>query len=857
MKPSSDTPRPGFSLRRLLGLSRRIVPGPAADGDAWDGARKFGLTRRVLLFESLSWLLSAGLLCVILGALLGGGLVEFWLRPGTGWEAVAYTSERQFGLVDLADATGDGYLDRLVATESRASEPPSFKIMSSTPGRSRPNQQLYLAGRVQLPGMRHVRSAEGRHWLAALSASRDSTTIYLNLFSADSTGGYRRSWAGVLFTPADHAHNWQHFPRLQDMVLHQVDGRELAFCSITASFLGWRGVVRLDLGTSPPRIDRFPCGLEYVFTPGSALVLPDSSHWLVRQGHAPGNGNDLGGVSDTCAQLVFFDPRSGACRLRDMGGEHNSQRVLVLPDQRRLVVFSTQHMRLPDGHDGEAFLLDAWTGRVLRHWHAPGLTALWLARGQDAHDSPLLQGLVNHSIVELAPEADSLHVLWVWPTHWGAPRETQGWLVCDENGGSSRILSLDGRQRAILSYQGRGTALLEPRGPSLDSMLVHLQRPGQITSYALRRLPAWWRLLHNPAARLCAEMAAFLLLLALSWRLFRQETLLRGILDDNSQPVALLDGQDRLLFANREFRLLLGAPEQGQALLDVLAAVPPGTGEARLVGQRWIRWLRRPVQRGRRPLGSLVFGVDETTRRDADEGRRFRSLTGLITHELKTPMTPLRLGLDQLQREVEQSVSPIPPSLDRVLGRMRTELDKMSRLIRQFMAMAGERRIREQLDLVQVLRDAEQRSGLHLMTGIRCHRILPREALVAGDGEMLALVVSGLISNAAEAMERHGQLQIALTAVQGDRGQRLWTLFIEDDGPGIREELRLQVWEPGFSTRPDGYGYGLYFARRVLQDMGGQIRLERSASGGGLVRVDLPMLETEPGSGAIIEGGKV
>jgi signal transduction histidine kinase len=796
--------------------------------------------RRLFIFGGLFRLMAISLLCIATVALLAGALMEFALSPGVGWLARPFDTSTHFGKVELAELTGDDGLDRLLNSEPRSSEPPSLKIVSTTPTQARPNRQLYLAGKVMLGGVVTARATDGSRWIAALSTSGDSTTILLNLFRADSTGESKPFWQGVLFSPAHHPHSWRDVPRLTSMRFHQSEGRGCALLSVGAAFQGWRGVVRLELTSGAVTVERHPCGLEIHFPPGPSLVDEEGRSWLALSSFAPHNGNDLGGINDTCAALLLFSPHDGRFRVIDTGDKHNSLQVQVLPDQRHLVFHSRQEIKLPDGRRGHAFLLDSWAERVLRTWWIPTLKALWLA-GDDREDrsaSPALHGLAGTRVVALAA-ADSARTLWEWPPEWALPSYRDGWLVGDEGAGTSRVISLDGRQRVVVRYAGSGHLRMESRGSSLDDALAHVVQGSSITSYTLHAVPVWSRLLRSPATRLSAEVAAFFFLLLLVLRLRRQDNLLRGILDDNSQPVGLLDPQGRLTFANQELRRLLTDPQQGPALSTLAKRLRPGTGELHQSGERWMRWLLRPVRPGRQEVGSVIFGIDETALVAAEDGRRYRSLTGLITHELKTPIAPIGLGLDQLQREVERALQPMPEGLQRIIGRMRAELDRLRQLIRHFTAISGERRHRERVDLVAALAAGARRAELAGMPGIQCSWHLPDKAEVVGDAETLALVFGSLFNNAVEAMEHRGRLMIGLVPAS-DMATSGWTIFIEDTGRGVPAEIRHRIWEPGFSSRRGGYGYGLYFARHLLQDLGGQISLDPSAAGGTLVRIDLP-----------------
>lgn len=348
-------------------------------------------------------------------------------------------------------------------------------------------------------------------------------------------------------------------------------------------------------------------------------------------------------------------------------------------------------------------------------------------------------------------------------------------------------------------------------------------------------------LLHHPVAGSVLALVSLALLVWAVREHMRRGRFFLSILEQDSTAVALRDGKGRLLFANKAFRDLLQEP--GHERLDQLLQ-DGGEDLSALVsvGQRWVRLRGRPVRNGQRDEGSLVIGLDETAAHEAGEGRRFRAFAGLITHELKTPMTPLRLGLDQIQREVERLQQPPPESLRRVLGRMRSDLDSMTRLLRQFMSLAGERQVRERVDLNHVVELAVNRAGLRQLPFVECRvRTSHRAAWVRGEEGMLVMVVGGLVANALEAMGSRGRIELVLEPRPADGEAESWELDVRDYGPGVPAEVMDRIWEPGFSSRPGGgSGYGLYFARTVVLDLRGQIRLIRPPEGGALFRLTLP-----------------
>ena len=96
------------------------------------------------------------------------------------------------------------------------------------------------------------------------------------------------------------------------------------------------------------------------------------------------------------------------------------------------------------------------------------------------------------------------------------------------------------------------------------------------------------------------------------------------------------------------------------------------------------------------------------------------------------------------------------------------------------------------------------------------------------------------------AVEDEGRIEITLREDRtAGRSRKAVCFAIADDGPGIPPELRQRVFDPFFTTRPDGTGLGLTVCARIVADHGGAIHIGDSALGGALVELTLPQAARE------------
>ncbi len=106
---------------------------------------------------------------------------------------------------------------------------------------------------------------------------------------------------------------------------------------------------------------------------------------------------------------------------------------------------------------------------------------------------------------------------------------------------------------------------------------------------------------------------------------------------------------------------------------------------------------------------------------------------------------------------------------------------------------------------------------------------------VAIDASPLTELLVILMRNGVEAMAGKGRGTVEYGA-NGDFGM----LLVSDEGPGFAPEDLAKIFQPGYTTKPTGSGFGLFLAKRIVEDHGGALALEAGETGGARVRVELP-----------------
>jgi signal transduction histidine kinase len=210
------------------------------------------------------------------------------------------------------------------------------------------------------------------------------------------------------------------------------------------------------------------------------------------------------------------------------------------------------------------------------------------------------------------------------------------------------------------------------------------------------------------------------------------------------------------------------------------------------------------------------------------------TLAAAIAHEVRNPLAVIRSAAQSL---AEAAPSEAAETL-RSCRFMMEEADRLASLVNSLLAFARPARLTAQPVAAAELFDR----ALLLARGeieSRQVRIQRREpplsALASADPDLIAQVLAGLLTNAAQAAPVGGEVRIECRAENSTV-----ELAVEDSGPGVPAALRDRIFDPFFTTRASGVGLGLAIARQITEAHGGSIRLGESSSGGARFSVILP-----------------
>ncbi len=236
--------------------------------------------------------------------------------------------------------------------------------------------------------------------------------------------------------------------------------------------------------------------------------------------------------------------------------------------------------------------------------------------------------------------------------------------------------------------------------------------------------------------------------------------------------------------------------------------------------------------------------ADEVNQRLVDQYTEIARLAGGLAHEIKNPLSTIRLNMELLAEDLQQDDSPRQRRALAKVEVVQRECQRLQDLLDEFLNFAKVRQLRlepadlneELRQLLEFFRPKADESGIELLPYLRSD--LPSVKL---DREAFRGVLLNLLLNAQQAMPEGGQLVIAT-----DSTARSVVLHLIDQGCGMDEKTRAHIFDAFFSTKPGGSGLGLPTARKIVEAHGGRIAVQSKPGRGTHFVVELPIPQRLP-----------
>jgi two-component system nitrogen regulation sensor histidine kinase NtrY len=213
----------------------------------------------------------------------------------------------------------------------------------------------------------------------------------------------------------------------------------------------------------------------------------------------------------------------------------------------------------------------------------------------------------------------------------------------------------------------------------------------------------------------------------------------------------------------------------------------------------------------------------------------WQAMARKIAHEIKNPLTPIGLSADDLRRSYQERLPGFDQTLDKNTRLIRSEVNRLTRLLDEFVAFARMKppelqsvKPDELLDKLRTLYQNEIAVG-RLTIDVQTAR-----GQVRLDPDLITQLLVNLVKNSLEADQTSS---VRVTVADNASGL---LLCVSDAGPGFSETVLARQFEPYLSSKQGGSGLGLAICQRIAHDHGGHIKMKNRTEGGAEVSVLLP-----------------
>lgn len=244
-----------------------------------------------------------------------------------------------------------------------------------------------------------------------------------------------------------------------------------------------------------------------------------------------------------------------------------------------------------------------------------------------------------------------------------------------------------------------------------------------------------------------------------------------------------------------------------------------------------------------RPLGVVLVFDNLSELEKAQRMAAWREVARRIAHEVKNPLTPIQLSAQRLRKKYLERLAGEGEVFDLCTQTIINQVEELQKLVGEFSSFARMPAIHRTFSDLAAMVDEVlvlYREGHKEIKFSREGGPVPPFLF---DPKQLKRVLINLLDNAVAVVPKSdGEIRVVLGL---DREQELALLEVRDNGPGIREEDKLRLFEPYFSTKKGGTGLGLAIAGTVVADHGGAIRVRDHEPHGACFVVELPLARDE------------
>ena len=235
---------------------------------------------------------------------------------------------------------------------------------------------------------------------------------------------------------------------------------------------------------------------------------------------------------------------------------------------------------------------------------------------------------------------------------------------------------------------------------------------------------------------------------------------------------------------------------------------------------------------------NMVDTLEESAQKLAQSEREhaWREMAKQVAHEIKNPLTPMRLTIQSFQRKFDINDPKISQKLHDFSETLIQQIDTMTTVASAFSNFANmPTQQNEQLNIVQVCKTALEIFNEDYVA----FKTSENDIFTSFDRTQLTRIVTNLVKNAIQSIPENQEIKSVVVEILKEDTN--FVLKVSDNGIGISTENAAYIFEPKFTTKNSGMGLGLAIIKKIIENYNGSISFESKEEKGTLFTVKLPI----------------
>ena len=215
----------------------------------------------------------------------------------------------------------------------------------------------------------------------------------------------------------------------------------------------------------------------------------------------------------------------------------------------------------------------------------------------------------------------------------------------------------------------------------------------------------------------------------------------------------------------------------------------------------------------------------------------WREMAKQVAHEIKNPLTPMKLSIQHLQRSVNMDSTELKERIERTTTTLVEQIETLSNIATAFSSFAKlPSKELLQIDVIPILKNAVDLYAHSLFIKLEVPESLT-SSIIMGDKDQLLRVFNNVIKNAVQATENieNPEIKVSIEDVENS-----YIINVKDNGTGITETQAERIFEPNFTTKSSGTGLGLAMSKSIVDHMNGKITFTSVENVGTTFQIELP-----------------